>query len=79
MDAARQLSTKAGARQAIADAYPAMTGDFMQNPEQQTLRAMKYIGLGSLSGDDGKPTPYQYNNNPWSGFVNDMLPESWQR
>ena len=68
LDAATRLSTKAGARQAVADAYPAMTGNFMQNPEQQTLRAMKYIGLGSLGGDDSKPTPYQYNNNPWSGI-----------
>ena len=79
IDATRRLATKAGARQAIADSYPALTGDFMQNPEQQGLRAMKYIGLGSLSGDDGKPTPYQYMDNPFSGFINDALPQGWQR
>jgi hypothetical protein len=79
IDATRRLATKAGARQAIADSYPAMTGNFMQNPEQQTLRSLKYVGLGSLSGDNGSPTPYQYMNNPYSGYINDALPDSWRR
>jgi hypothetical protein len=56
-DASRIVDSPAAARQAIYDAYPALTGKAPVNPETAFAEALKRPGMGILSSGEGKPNP----------------------
>lgn len=58
LEAARHFATPAAARRAVYDAYPALTGQELRNPEDMASQAMTRAGIGALSTvGGGKPNP----------------------
>ncbi len=60
LHAGRGLAQRAAARRAISDAYPALTGQTLANPEQRVGELIKNLMLGSLNQGSGKPNPIDY-------------------
>ncbi len=74
LHAGRGLAQRAAARGAITDAYPALTGQFLLNPEQRTGELIKNLMLGSLNQGRGKPNPFNYVPNATAPLIYPLLP-----
>ena len=70
LHAVEAAASRAAARRAITNAYPALTpGQSLANPEQRTGDLIKNLMLGSLSQGSGKPNPLNYVPRPIAPFV----------